>query len=116
MSAVVPEIDRRRVWSVTERCIRILWSVLLAITLIGGVIDMLSVSGQIDSGLPPDLPLWRLHGFSDARAFYDSNGTGIVNACFALVGLWLPRRSRWLRWAWSIPFVASTAINSYLYL
>jgi len=82
----------------------------------GTVTDMLYASGRIDSGLPPDVLLWRLHGFSDARAFHESNGTSAVNACFALVGLWLPQRRRWQNWAWSVPFVASTAITSYLYL
>jgi hypothetical protein len=103
-------------WSATERGVRILWSVLLIVVSVGTVTDILYVSGRIDSGLPPDILLWRLHGFSDTRAFYESNGTGTVDACFALVGLWLPQCRRWLNWVWSVPFVASTAINSYLYL
>ncbi|CAG2146311.1 hypothetical protein D3C81_824160 [compost metagenome] len=102
-------------WSATERACRIGWSALLAFFLTGMLLDVLTVAGILHPDEYNGPPIWQIQGFLNIRAYAESSGEQIFLLLFALAGLWITQRRRWLNWAWSMPLLSNLVLHAYIY-
>lgn len=102
-------------WSATERACRISWSALLAFFLTTTLLDVLTVAGILHPGEHNGPPIWQIQGFPNLRAYFESVGEEIFLLLFALAGLWVRQRRRWLNWAWSMPLLFGIVVHAYIY-
>jgi hypothetical protein len=102
-------------WFAIERGCRILWSVLLVVLFLSVCADLATVAGIPHPADDNGPPLWRIHGFPNLRAYFESSGEQIFLLLFALAGLWVRQRRRWLNWAWSMPLLFGIVLHAYIY-
>jgi hypothetical protein len=102
-------------WPTFERGGRLLWSGLLIFFVICAQHDIFAVAGLLGSREDNGPAIWRILGFPNLRAYFESSGEEIFLLLFALAGLWLRQRRRWLNWAWSMPLLFSIVLHAYIY-
>ncbi|WP_454763791.1 hypothetical protein [Cupriavidus campinensis] len=102
-------------WSNIERALRVVWSGFLLCHLLALAIQCLLAAANIHEGpeatLPMYGPVWESEGFKSPLAYFHRQALTAGYWLFAIAGLWVRQPSRWLNWAWTIPWVATTVIG-----
>jgi len=102
-------------WSNIERALRMVWSGWLLCYLLALAIQCLLASANLHEGpetiYPDNGPIWESERFRDPLAYFYRQGLTSCYWLFALAGLWVRQRSRWLNWAWTLPLLVTTLIG-----
>lgn len=98
-----------------ERGLRMVWSGMLMCYILALALQCLLAAANLhedpETGYPMYGPVWEAERFQNPEAYFYRQAVTAGYWVFSIAGLWIRQRSPWLNWAWTLPWLATTAIG-----